>query len=419
MKLLKLIKKYSEQILIAFIFISAFFVRFYNFGNRVNFGPEQARSLVVSASYLTKFSLLGQEYFRVTSLGHKLFASAYFNYSLTPLILLFKYQPLPITFYFSLLNILTGFVLFLLIKKMLGKEVAFVSLVLFLFNRYMIYHSLFIWILNYLPLIGVLTVYWLFKLKKTKKPLFVLLLGALCGVGFGLEYFYVITAFLILGYILFISKKKVQSFLIFSSGLILGNLPMLAFDIKHDFYHVRTFFQYILDTLNNPGQSSITYYHFLNFWPIVLILLAYLLVKYLKDKKNLIYVFLIIYIFINLNNRLVSFNSAVGMPQGLTWNGINLASRTIVNDDPVNFNVVSLFDFDRRGYILRYPLEFIYKKVPLGVEDYPNASTLYVFGPENYDFDSQDVWEIDSFKANKIEIFSKVQDGYYIFKLTK
>jgi len=53
------------------------------------------------------------------------------------------------------------------------------------------------------------------------------------------------------------------------------------------------------------------------------------------------------------------------------------------------------------------------------VEDYPNASTLYVFGPENYDFDSQDVWEIDSFKANKIEIFSKVQDGYYIFKLTK
>jgi len=68
---------------------------------------------------------------------------------------------------------------------------------------------------------------------------------------------------------------------------------------------------------------------------------------------------------------------------------------------------------------LRYPLEFIYKIVPLGVEEYPSALTLYVFGPENYDFKSQDVWEINSFKANKIEILSKVQDGYYIYKLTK
>jgi len=419
MKLLKFIKKYSSEILIVFIFAAAFFVRFYNFENRVNFGPEQARSLVISANYLTKFSLLGQEYFRVTSMGHKLFASAYFNYSLTPLILLFRYQPLPITCYFSLLNILTGLILFLLVKKMLGKEVAFVSLILFLFNRYMIYHSLFIWILNYLPLIGILTVYCLFQFKKKRRIIYTFLLGFLSGLGFGLEYFYILTAILVLGYLLFNSKSKIKDFLIFVSGAVLGNLPMVMFDLKHDFYHVRTFIQYVLDTLNNPGQSSLTYYHFLNYWPIILILLAYLLVKYLKQKKIVIFLFLLIYVFLNLNNKLISFKSAVGMPSNLTWDGINLASQMIVDDNPGNFNVVSLFDFDRRGYILRYPLEFIYKISPLGVEGYPTASVLYVFGPENYDFKSQNVWEIDSFKAKKIEILSKVQDGYNIYKLIK
>lgn len=419
MNFLKFIKKYSEQILIVFIISVALFVRFYNFSERVNFGPEQARSLVVSANYLKKFTLLGQEYFRVTSLGQKLFASAYFNYSLVPLIFLFRYQPLPITAYFAILNILTGLILFLLVRKIFGKDVAFVSLVLFLFNRYMIYHSLFIWILNYLPLIGILTMYYLFQFKKQRKIIYTFLLGFLCGLGFGLEYFYVLTALLILGYILFVSKNKIKDFLVFIVGAIIGNLPMVIFDLKHSFYHVKTFSQYILDSLKSPGQSGLTYYHFLNYWPIVLTILGYLLVRYLKQKKIVIIVILIAYVFFNLNSKLISFKSAVGMPPGLTWEGINLASKRISEDGPTNFNVVSLFDFDRRGFILRYPLEFIYKAFPLGVEDYPNASALYVFGSENYDFKSQNVWEIDSFKASKIEILSKIQDGYNIYKLTK
>lgn len=419
MNILKFVKKYSEQILIFLIISIALFVRFYNFNERVNFGPEQARSLVVSANYLKKFTLLGQEYFRVTSYGQKLFAGAYFSYSLVPLIFLFKYQPLPITAYFAILNILTGLTLYFLVRKMFGKDVATVSLVLFLFNRYMIYHSLFIWILNYLPLIGILTMYFLFEFKKKRKSIYTFLLGLLCGLAFGLEYFYVLTAFLVLGYILFVSKNKIKDFLFFMIGAIIGNLPMVVFDLKHSFYHVKTFSQYMLDSLKNPGQSSLTYYHFLNYWPIALILFGYLLIKYLKQKKIVILIVLVVYVFLNLNSKLISFKSPIGMPPGLTWEGINLASKRISEDNPTNFNVVSLFDFDRRGFILRYPLEFLNKSFPLGVEDYPSSSALYVFGPENYDFKSQSIWEIDSFNAKRIEILSKIQDGYNIYKLTK
>ena len=113
---LKSLLKKNSLILIA-IFLLAVLVRFYNFPNRVTFWSEQARSLIVAGNYLEEPSLLGQEYFRVNSFGHKLFASALFNYSLVPLLLLSKFDPIPITAYFALLNIFSGFALYYVVTS--------------------------------------------------------------------------------------------------------------------------------------------------------------------------------------------------------------------------------------------------------------------------------------------------------------
>ena len=124
-----------KNIFIILIIIFALFVRFYNFADRVTFGSEQARSLIVSGRYIKeKPSLLGQEYFRVTSSGHKLFSGSLFSYSLVPLQLIFNYKPIPITAYFAFLSVFTGLLLFLLTKKVLNFSVAIFSLIIFLFN---------------------------------------------------------------------------------------------------------------------------------------------------------------------------------------------------------------------------------------------------------------------------------------------
>src|SRR5688572_20483878 len=105
---LKLLTRKTNWLIFA-IFITAFFVRFYNFPDRVTFWSEQARSLVVSANYVRERpTLLGQEYFRVDSRGHKIFSGAIFNYSLVPLLIFFHYEPIPITGYFAVLSLLTG-----------------------------------------------------------------------------------------------------------------------------------------------------------------------------------------------------------------------------------------------------------------------------------------------------------------------
>src|SRR3989344_6961739 len=151
------------------VVILSLFVRFYNFPNRIAFHSEQGLALSVAADYLRdKFSLLGQRMFlRTTSKGHILFSGSLYNYSLIPLQLIFDYDPFPITIVYTLLNIFTAAVLFFLVKKVCNSTVAFYSLILFLLNAEMVSRSMYFWILHTIPLISILSLYLIWKLKKT------------------------------------------------------------------------------------------------------------------------------------------------------------------------------------------------------------------------------------------------------------
>lgn len=221
----------TKNRLLILIIVLAAVIRFYNFGDRMVFWTEQARSLITSSDYLIKPSLLGQEYFREDSFGHKIFSGAYFNYSLVPLIVAFRGDPLPITAYFALLNLFTGYIIFVLVKRIHDTGVAYLSMFLFLFNDYMVYHSLFIWNYNYLPLVGIILYY--LVIKNLKKPVSkrILATGLLSGLGVSLQILFIPLALVILLVSLFNSGKKFLHFLIFSGGMVLGNLPMVLFDL--------------------------------------------------------------------------------------------------------------------------------------------------------------------------------------------
>jgi len=116
----QIIKKFLKRNgLLIIILVLAIVIRFYNFTDRINFGPEQAISLLVSSDYINeKFSLLGlPSTQRTTSFGHIIFYPPIFNYSLIPLLILFNYQPIGITAYFAVLNILTGLLIYLAVNK--------------------------------------------------------------------------------------------------------------------------------------------------------------------------------------------------------------------------------------------------------------------------------------------------------------
>ncbi len=404
------------------IVLLAVIVRFYNFENRITFGPEQAISLLVSGDYINeKFSLLGlPSTQRTTSFGHIIYYPPIFNYSLIPFLIIFNYSVVLITGYFAFLNIATGLVLYIVSKKILNQKAALFSSALFLFNSYMINHSMFIWSVNYLPILNVLLVYLLFKMyKKISSRINIFIVGFLSSLSLGVEYIYIFTGVFILFLTIYFSKNKLTAFFLFLSGAATGILPTIIFDLTHDFYHLKSLWQYFLDTVSNPSQSNIAYYQFLQFWPILALLAGFLLFRIYKRNKILSIGILALYVFYNLMSPLVSFSDPVGMYKGLNYFKVNQAAELVTQDKPESFNVVMTFDFDSRAHPLRYLLKYNHNFSAGGVEDYPNSKNLYVFTTKDYPISKTGLWEVASFKAVKVQLLGEIGNNFVLYKLTK
>ena len=415
-------RKHGYLILIIAFFVVGIFLRLYNFQNRLIFGPEQAISLLTAASYLDKFSLLGEVNLqRGTSTGLNPFHGALFNYSLVPLILLFKFNPLPISYLFLFLNVFTAFVFFLVTKKLFGKKVALFSLFYFLLSSKMIHHSLFIWNLNFLPLLGILSLW--FVSKQIKKPTSVfssIWLGILGGIGFGLQYLYLPFIAITLLVTIYFSKKKIQTIILFGVGLLVGAFSMVLFDLRHDFYYTRTLWQYFLDVLDGKANGGTSYFDFMYLFPYIFIVYGFITNFIYKKWKLLCLIPLLVYVYVSFQSPQVNFKNSTGVVPGITLKVLESASKVISEDNPPEkFNVVTLWDFDSRAHTLRYFLANYYHKTPQAVENYNNIDALYAFAPSGYDIVKPSVYELNSFFPYKIKELSSITPGYRLYKLTK
>lgn len=411
-----------SKLLLVIIFVAATAIRFYNYSHRVSFSSEQARSLIVSSGYLKKPSLLGQDYFiGHDSNGHVLFAGALFNYLLVPAVLITP-NVVPITVLFTLLNLATGYLIYWVGKKVFGEGVGIISALIFLFSDYMIYHSLFVWIYNPLPLIGISTAYLLYLYTKKQKVRYVLMTGFLSGVGISLQYLYAPVALAVGVFVIWKSRKKPSTIFAFAAAGAFANLPMIIFDLRHNFYNLQTILQMFLDALAGRGNAEtnyFVYYHFFPFWPLFAIAGGWILMKIYKVNKWFCLTVIAVYLFLNISSPRVNFNGPTSTPGGLYVSQIDEASRQITLDTKGPFNVVEVLDFDKQAFMLRYFVEYKYGKRPMDIESYPNAKTLYVLAPKNYDFSHTSVWEIYSGGQFETELFYSINNSYAIFKLSR
>lgn len=403
------------------ILIIAGVVRFYNFTDRITFGPEQAISLIVSADYMKeKFSFLGlPSTQRTTSMGHIIFYPPNFNYSLIPMILISNYDVVKITIFFALLNLFTGVLIYIFTRKAFSEKTALFSSTVFLFDALMINHSMFIWSVNYLPLLNILIMYLLYlKYKGSRSVRSDLLIGILTGLSFSVEYLYLFTGILMLIILTYLSTNRLKSIIFFILGGALSLLPTIIFDITHNFYHLNTLWQYMLDTIKTPGQTKLTYYHFLNCWPLFAILIGLFLSRISQKSNSVAWIFLTMFIIANLISPQISFTKPVNMYPGLNYTMLKDAASSIARDNPQNFNVATTYDFDSRAHPLRYLLKYNHNLKPEGVEDYPKSETIYVFTPKDYDLKNSTLYEIASLSKDSPVLLDQIKD-FNLYKLTK
>lgn len=398
-------------LIICSIFIFAYFVRFYDYSNRIIFWTEQARSLITSLNYLDKPTLLGQEYFRQDSNSHIIYSGAYFNYLLLPIVLISSYSPVKITIFFTFLNIITGLGVYLVAKKYFGNKAAIISSILFLFNYFMIYHSLFIWNYNLLPFVGLVLTYLLMRNINEEKVSNIFYIGLFSGFGVSLQILFLLYSAIILIFVVFKSKNKIRNLLIFILGIILGNLPMLVFDVRHNFYQTNTIFQFLLDTLNGKSDAGFAYYYLLPLAPTVSIFIG----AWLSKLNNIIILVVMLpYVYLNSNLALSLRN------KNLKISEIDNVAKTILSDNyKGDFNVASDIDFDKRAYALRYYLKYVYQKKVMDIDQYQNPKVLYVIAKSDFNFRKSDTWEVKAGMYTKETELNKINNSYSIYKLQK
>ena len=136
-----------------------------------------------------------------------------------------------------------------------------------------------------------------------------------------------------------------------------------------------------------------------------------------KMNKMFPLVFICVYLALNVYSPRISFVKSVGMPDGLVYQDIIDAAEEIAKNEPSNFNVVSLLDFDTRGYILRYPLKYLYQVYPADIVSYKEVDNVYALARADYNFSDNVPWELDEFRTTSVNSLGSIGKNYTVFIL--
>ncbi len=381
------------------------FLRLNKFEERTTYHLDQGLHLLESREMVVNkdIRLIGPMVSSKTFMDRGFFIGPQYYYVLAFLGIITKWNPISIDV--ILLIIELGFILYFVdwIRKKYGKNEALIVFGLLTFSRYFIIHSRFFWNPHFLLPLGIMAGIILDKYIKKNKVKYLLGVGVLWGLAFSFHYSAVFWAIPLL--ILLLKTKKFwnkNTFIYLPIGFILGDLLWFVFEIRNNFYNIRTVL-WVMSQAKNSGRMEPHYFAY----PLIvfgLIAIANILSK-IKRKKILLGLVLVIGISW-LQVKLINDPIPLGHPIG--WNYLvekEIVNKILSNGCPKNFNVASTISGDTRSYDLRFLLTAKGCQ-PMGVEEYPRAEKLFLIAPVNRPAETETVWEVsslDKFKVNKQE----------------
>lgn len=180
----------------------------------------------------------------------------------------------------------------------------------------------------------------------------------------------------------------------------------------------------ILTPLLTSFDPQLHYYaHVL---PIIIILISYSLITFISIVKvqyikNMMVILITLSLALNLSNLDLKRKEGYTMPKGWNLTGVKKASNIIANDVEItsSFNITATIDGDSRARPYRYLVES-YGKIPLNVENYPQAQFLYLISRQSpSQINKTALWEVSSFRPFKFDKEWDIQNGIKLYKLSK
>ncbi|MBU1117728.1 hypothetical protein KKD37_02070 [Patescibacteria group bacterium] len=328
--------------------------------------------------------------------GRQFFTGAIYYYVLAILGSFLSWSPLSITIALIIIELFFYLVFVNFLYKHYGHFTAIISSILISFSPYLIYHSFFFWNPHFLIPLSI--IFLVFR----KNPY-------ISAFAWGLAFsFHYSAIFWLLPYLYFRVKNKQLNLktIIFSVVLFLiANFPFLIFELRHQFYNLKTIFL-VLTSSSNSFQTTPHYFIF-----SLLIFTIYFFIKISQKINFPVYLLLLFFLF---------FKESAVTKQALelSYPEQNEIAKQIASTCPESYNIAVTNQGDTRAYNLRYLLSQRHC-LPMDVESYPQAKTLFLVASSNSSPENETVWEVSTFKPFKIAQQQIINDNVIFYRLEK
>ena len=236
-----------------FILSLAAFLRFYQIEEKASFLGEQGRDLIIAKDilFLEKLTLLGPP----TSLSDSIHFGPFYHYFNAFWLAVFKLNPLGPAIGFGVLSLLACLFLYLTAKNFGFKKAGILASLLFAVSPLMVSYGQSMFNSYFLVSFTVFCLWAISKFWQTKKCSWLFLTGFFAGIAVQANFLsYGLPVAVLIFLLIFFRKDLFKNITSFISGIFVGILPYLIFELKHDFFNIRGF----IDWLARPGLKEST-----------------------------------------------------------------------------------------------------------------------------------------------------------------
>lgn len=407
-------KKHNLKLLLFALVLSSLYLlpRLYKFSQKTIFSLDQGIHLLESYKIVQNKSitLIGPSASKNFQ-GRQFFIGSQYYYILGFLGILFNWDLIYISIFLLLFEYTTIIVFCIWVYK---KRNLLTSLLIFLFlctNNYLIINSRFIWNPHFLLPLSVLAVMSIDIYLSKRKIIYFYFFFFLWGLAFSFHYSAI---FWIIPVIYFLLKtyhfKPNNKIFLVPVFIFLGNLPIVIFELRHNFYNIKTIF-FILKNSQSPVSIELHYI----VYPLIVFFITLLLLK-INNKFNL---FIILFL-INLISY-IFFKPLIPHGQSQNWNYLDVKKsfQIILSDGcPKDFNIASTVSGDTRSYDIRFLL-IKNKCPPMDVDQYLQTNTLFLVAPKTRPPESEKVWEVDSIRPFNIIETHQINQFINLYRLER
>jgi hypothetical protein len=415
----------TRKTLFIFLLITglSLFIRFWHFGELVNFHGDPPFYLHEVADMLDagKIRLTGPIVMSKMIEGRGFFSGPLHYYVVALLGLATNWNVVLMTAFFTLLWIVFFIFTFVWLRNKFGNLIALTVYAVISFLPVFMPLSRTMWNPHFVPLFGILFLWALDK--RGRNTIYYFLSGLFFGLGLNVHYSTVLwipIVFWVVGQEMRKRKFLLKNWLLFSGGVFLAELPLVLFELRHNFYNLKTIiFQLKYGELSRGYTFALPYYFLYPGIPVFGFLLGYCLQKLMKTKIfTPLTVLLVLVILLFLKQDLGVYGQKGAYPRG--W---NLARQKqvvdlIIADNEPEFEVAETINSDTRAAEIRWWLRRKNIQV-MGVADYDKARVLYLIAPKRRPPVSETVWEVSAMRPFKIEFQKDLGEGLYLYKLVK